>query len=595
MRILIRKLMQTPRGGVEYQDLEVQADVLTVGRAADQLLYLPGNKVALRHATFSQRGDVIAVTVNGGATLTVNGKDETSAPLKPGDVVEIGEHRLKVVRAPAGFVFGLEVEESATDEKQGVAGQSGYDTDVVRQGISKRMLAWLSVLLVLLFGLCLPLLDASSPDLHKRLSKAGFPAANFWSSGPLADVHHNSKAVFDCHTCHTTPFQPVANDQCIDCHKHTGNHAHTDNAAFKQLTEQSCGDCHEEHNEPEKLVRVEQGLCVNCHGDIKSLDPETPLDNVHDFADQHPSFKVTTNVLKDNEWQTLRVQLSALEKGQPGLKEQSNLKFNHKVHLNPEGISTPEGTQVMECDSCHQLDESGWYMKPMTMEKTCRSCHALTFDEDNPERQVPHGDPDAVMTSLQEYFLRKYTEPASVSKPVTSKELRRGRPGHERKLAFECKGDPRECARTMTQMTLNELFERTACFTCHQVDKTVSAGGYATYQVVPVKITSQWMTGAKFNHADHMTEGCDKCHAADKSEHSEDVMIPDIDNCQECHGGNQSWGKLSSTCIDCHDFHFDDRGFMGALMKPAPVTDSPDSTTLEQNGTPAAKNETSTP
>ncbi len=573
MRILIRKLIQTSRGGQEFQDLEVQADLLSVGRASDQLLYLPGTKVALRHAVFSSRGDTFSVAANGGTTLSVNGKDENSATLKVGDIVTIAGHALKVIRPPAGFNFALEVHEAASEEKQGVAGQSGYETDLNKQGVSKRVVAWISVLLVLVFGLGLPLLDASSPEMHKKLSDAGFPAANFWSSGPLANVHHNSKAVFDCHSCHATPFAPVANDQCIDCHKHTGNHAHQDNAAFTALSEQACGECHEEHNEPEKLVRVDQGLCVDCHGDIKAVDPQSPLENVEDFSEtQHPSFKVTTHALKnhtskDGEWQTLRVKLADLT------KETSNLKFNHKVHLNPEGISTPLGTEVMECDDCHQLDESGWYMKPMTMETTCRTCHALTFDEDNPERQVPHGEPDAVMTSLQEYFLRKYTEPAQAQQAQSDKELRRGRPGHEREKAFECTGDPRECARTMTQRTLTELFERTACFTCHQVEKQVTTGGFAEYSVVPVKITSQWMTGAKFSHADHMTEGCDKCHAAEKSEHSEEVMIPDIDNCQECHGGNSSWGKLNSTCIECHDFHFDDRGFMGAKFLVSPATE----------------------
>lgn len=563
MRILIRKLIQAPRGGVEYQDLEVQAEALTVGRAADQLLYLPGEKVAQRHAVFEKRGENITVSVNGGATISVNGKEENTTQLKIGDVVTLGGHQLKVVRAPAGFTFGLEVVESANEEKQGVAGQSSYETDLARQGISKRALAWISLVFVLVFAGAFPLMDALSPELHKKLLSVGYPASNFWSSGPLARAHHNSKAVFDCHACHTTPFEPVSNNQCLDCHKHTGNHAHADNVAFDKLNVQMCGSCHEEHNEPEKLVRVDQGLCVNCHGDIKQTDPKSPLDNVHDFSGQHPSFKVTTFALKDQEWLTQRVKLAEFK------KEQSNLKFNHKVHLKPEGISTPDGDQVLQCDTCHQLDESGWYMKPMTMEKTCRSCHALSFDEDNPDRQVPHGDPDAVMTSLQEYYLRKFSEPVSISHVLNDKELRRGRPGHERKKSFECKGDPRECARTATQSTLEELFERTACFTCHQVNKSVSAGGYNNYSVVPVKLTSQWMTGAKFKHADHMTENCDKCHDARHSENSEDVMIPDIDNCQECHGGDNSWGKLNSTCIDCHDFHFGDRGVMGDALNHA--------------------------
>lgn len=586
MRILIRKLIQAPQGGVEYQDLEIQAELLTVGRGSDQLLYLPGNQVALRHVVFSQRGDAISVAVNGGASITVNGKEENNATVKLGDIVAVGLHKIKVIKAPAGFAFALEVEESATDEKQGVAALAGYETDV-RQGFGKRALAWLSVFLVLAFALALPLLDASSPAFHKKLADAGFPAANFWSSGPLASVHHNSKAVFDCHSCHASPFEPVANEQCIDCHKHTGNHAHKDNAAFDSLSRQACGDCHEEHNEPEKLVRVEQGLCVNCHGDIKALDGQSPLENVHDFSDSHPSFKVTTHVLRERQWKAERVKLADFS------KEASNLKFNHKVHLNPEGISTAEGIEVLTCDTCHTLDESGWYMKPMTMEKTCQNCHALTFDEDKPERQVPHGDPEAVMTSLQEYYLRKFSEPPT-AKPIVDKDMRRGRPGHERQKAFECKGEALDCARTMTRNTLEDLFERTACFTCHEVNKQETARGYVNYSVVPVKLTTQWMTGAKFNHADHMTEGCEKCHDATKSESSEDVMIPDIDNCQECHGGNDSWGKLSSTCIDCHDFHFDDRGYMHSAIK-AMTTPQEEERTENTKPAPADQQESAEP
>ena len=123
MRILIRKLIQAPRGGVEYQDLEVQAEALTVGRAADQLLYLPGEKVAQRHAVFEKARR----EHNGECQWRRNDQrqwqEENTTQLKIGDVVTLGGHQLKVVRAPAGFTFGLEVVESANEEKQGVAGQ----------------------------------------------------------------------------------------------------------------------------------------------------------------------------------------------------------------------------------------------------------------------------------------------------------------------------------------------------------------------------------------------------------------------------------------------------------------------------------------
>jgi predicted CXXCH cytochrome family protein len=563
MRILIRKAIATGRGASEFQDVELQTDTLTIGRGADQLLYLPGSRVALRHARIVQKGQQIVVTAMGAAAIGVNGKEETQAILGEGDSVSIGAHTLKLIRPPTGFALALEVLQSQEDEKQGVAAQSRYETRFGEAGSGKRLLSWMLLLLVAVFGAGLPLADSLSPKAHDVLSEAGYPFSNFWSSGPLSSVHHNSKAVFDCKACHDAPFEAVSNDKCIDCHKHTGNHVHPEHAGFSSSDLMQCGACHEEHNEPEKLVKVGQALCTDCHADIKRLDARSPLDNVMDFQTGHPSFKVDVPVLDATagEWHTQHIKLADLK------ADTSNLKFNHKVHMKPEGILTPDGERVMECSDCHQLDDAGWYMKPMTMETTCRSCHALTFDEDDPERQVPHGSPEDVRTELQEYYLNKFTQPRK-AEPATAADRRRGRPGHEREASFECRGPAVECATTMTQRTMTELFEKTACYTCHQVSSD-AAGQYA---VTPVKIVSQWMMGARFTHADHMTEDCSRCHKAAESEVSTDVLIPDIDNCRECHGDPGSWGKLESTCISCHDFHFDDRGVMGrsAILDPTP-------------------------
>jgi predicted CXXCH cytochrome family protein len=560
MRILIRKSIATGRGASEFQDVELQTDVLTIGRAADQLLCLPGSRVALRHARLTLKGQQILVTAMGAAVFGLNGKDETQAVLAEGDTVSVGAHTLKVIRPPTGFGLALEVIESKDDEKQGVSAQSRVETRFGEAGSGKRVLSWLLLLLVAVFGAGLPLADNLSPKAHEIMAGAGYPFSNFWSSGPLSSVHHNSKAVFDCKACHEAPFQAVSNDKCVECHKHTGNHVHPEHAGFTAADLMQCGTCHEEHNEPEKLVKVGQALCTDCHADIKRFDASSPLDNVMDFQTAHPSFKVDMPVLQaDGRWQITPIRLADLK------SDTSHLKFNHKIHMKAEGILTPEGHKVMECSDCHQLDDAGWYMKPMTMEKTCRGCHALTFDADEPERQVPHGSPEDVRTELQEYYLNKFSQPQQAAAP-TAAERRRGRPGHEREADFECRGPAVDCARTMTQRTMEELFEKTACYTCHEV----SSDGAGQYTVTPVRIVSQWMMGARFTHADHMTEDCSRCHEASASEVSTDVMIPDIDNCRECHGDPGSWGKLETTCISCHDFHFDDRGVMGgsAILVP---------------------------
>ena len=41
-----------------------------------------------------------------------------------------------------------------------------------------------------------------------------------------------------------------------------------------------------------------------------------------------------------------------------------------------------------------------------------------------------------------------------------------------------------------------------------------------------------------------------------KSKTSEDIAIPDINNCRECHSGQlPAKNKVTSTCESCHGFH----------------------------------------
>jgi hypothetical protein len=49
---------------------------------------------------------------------------------------------------------------------------------------------------------------------------------------------------------------------------------------------------------------------------------------------------------------------------------------------------------------------------------------------------------------------------------------------------------------------------------------------------------------------------CIDCHeGAPVSKASNDLLIPGIDNCRECHAGAHASGKVASTCIACHAYH----------------------------------------
>jgi hypothetical protein len=36
---------------------------------------------------------------------------------------------------------------------------------------------------------------------------------------------------------------------------------------------------------------------------------------------------------------------------------------------------------------------------------------------------------------------------------------------------------------------------------------------------------------------------------------SGELHLPDINNCTECHGGRNAFGRIRSTCMGCHSYH----------------------------------------
>jgi predicted CXXCH cytochrome family protein len=56
---------------------------------------------------------------------------------------------------------------------------------------------------------------------------------------------------------------------------------------------------------------------------------------------------------------------------------------------------------------------------------------------------------------------------------------------------------------------------------------------------------------------------CEDCHASRASQTSSEVLIPGIDTCFKCHGGENASLHAQSTCITCHAFHRSEFGAMG--------------------------------
>ena len=545
MRCLIRTIA-AQKDTLEYRDAEYVVNEISLGAASDCTLYLEGRGVLPRHALIALRRDGrVQIRADGGATLQINNKEQRSALLALNDTIRIGQHLLTVIQAPFGFDLALSLKTEGVVQEEGRLEFELGPMSLTEAGWSRRRWAWLGVLLVLIGGLILPLTWSLWPG-DAKARPAHWPVTdNAWLSGPLHSVHRIPGLIDDCGACHEAPFVQVRDQACKTCHETPDHVAHPEKAPA--FADQTCAGCHREHNEPATLVRHDEALCVDCHGDIAQHWPEkAELRDVGNFA-AHPPFKLSLLHMQGSEWHTMRI-----AQDDPSLSEVSNLKFSHAQHLNPDGIDGPDGSTVMECVDCHQPQQNGKLMQPIQMEQHCASCHSLAFEATDPERQVPHGKPEAVVRALEEYYARLYAiqgGPVESVHELSRPAQRPGKPPKSFYAAMKAWADERALEAATT------LMEESACHSCHDVTVHAEKSGAERWQVLPVRITEQWLPKSRFDHAAHLQIDCGECHAAVKSEKTTDVLLPDLANCQQCHGGEDSSSQVSSGCVGCHGYH----------------------------------------
>ncbi len=528
MRFLIRFITTTAIGGIEQHDRAVESAQLTIGRATDQDLHLKDRRARLQHAQIKAKEGVVRISTHALAGVTVNGKSRRTAKLKVGDVIEVGANIIRVIDAPAGFDFAIsfELREDATGEPL----VSKWSTPTSRiGGWSKRKIAWSLAAAVLVFGFLIP----------------WFALQNFLLAGPVNVVH--ATIGDDCGSCHSNVFQRVPDAACVACHSVQRHATQPEHAV---LGEYRCASCHLEHNEPPQLVNQNQALCADCHADLPA---GVELQRAADFLDDHPDFKVSLKrpvspATEETGWVIEHVDLAASSGA-----DLSNLKFDHKVHLDADGIITPDGKRVIECAECHKPEPGGARMQAISMDEHCSGCHTLAFDPDDPTRTVPHGNAEAVVTSLIEYYSARLLgdDPDAVERRVRRPGQRLSRADRDR-VAAEAKAEALKVAA--------DLFERRACSNCHTV---TASSAEIPWHVTPVQLTQTFFPHTNFSHAAHDTDvtSCDSCHNATLSETATDLLIPDIGVCRDCHGSGQSSRNSAtqtpSTCVMCHGFHFE--------------------------------------
>ncbi|HYM30088.1 MAG TPA: cytochrome c3 family protein [Candidatus Cybelea sp.] len=548
MNILISYLTRKRRGGLARKDEIVSTDILRLGRGADCNLHLPDQRILLSHAQIVDRPGGYFIEALGPGDLRVNGIATQAARLAQDDRISIGPYELQVVGGE-GQDFGLTVElvRPLGDDLAQLRARSR--TSLRRVAMSVRGWSWVLASAVLLLFLALPVVAHFVHPVGVKSalmsgSGGGSPlsrADSVWITGALSGPHRFFGD--NCGACHQVAFAKVPNEACLTCHTNVRHHADTAKFAFADIAGRNCESCHREHNGPEPIVLRDQAFCVSCHGDLKSRSPAVTVGNVTDFGRDHPQFR--PRVIQDAATGAVqRVSLDADAKAQ----EHSGLKFPHDKHLKPEGLRSPDkGMVKLDCASCHKPDAAGVGFLPIRMSVDCQGCHALRFDGRAPDRELPHGKPVEAMRVLQDFYagLALRGEVQDQNAP----EVTRRRPGQP--LAESERKEALAWATSRAKEQADLVIGKALCAGCH----TVNQGADGTWAVAPVKLADRWLPAGAFVHNKHASVSCDTCHDARKSDAATDVLLPRVQTCQNCHGGEAAAGKVPSTCISCHSFH----------------------------------------
>ena len=381
-----------------------------------------------------------------------------------------------------------------------------------------------------------------------------------WNSGPLSSAHQPWAQ--DCKVCHAQPFERTRDEDCLSCHRGLGQHVDPGKVHFAPLAGQRCASCHREHEGElglaNQIAASTSHDCADCHRALSRQLPGTKVLDVADFADAHPDFRLQLATEPDGK----TLVRTRLEKGAKP-SEPTGLKFPHDVHLHEKGIDSPKGRVRMACSDCHVAQQDGLGFAPVTMAGHCQSCHALKIEPTLSNREVPHGDVATVLDSLREFYAwwTVHGRPPGEGGALTHTiEIRRpGQPPAPTATPTVAGKDPK----TLAAQAAVDLFERTACTVCHEVKRLDAPGKLGTtgadlpqWSIAAVTPQHAWMPKSTFNHAAHSTAKCGQCHAATKSDKANDVLMPAITTCRECHAGAQpTVGKVTSSCTVCHGFH----------------------------------------
>ncbi len=413
---------------------------------------------------------------------------------------------------------------------------------------------------------------------------------DFFSSGKISSNH----AAFaqDCAKCHGrsslladgvtfAALKKVAKDQlrhgidftaidlkCESCHQH--HKVHQPNV----VENRACSICHQEHLGPGRMKPAGNKDCAACHSSAAVMEAsatkgagispaifkqfrtqpalsrqivfESPrpargyTQVISSFADDHPEFQLIRDKARD-----------------PDV-----LRFNHQRHFAPDIPPVSKGRKL-DCDYCHQPNPDGRFYQRVSFEANCKTCHALLFDKNNPQLQIPHGDVNLVRTFLRtlpaQYgdFARSKGKTGEADvRTFVGQQIRQLRDqfgsGEELERAVFFEKDPYKSQR---QAIASNRANYAGCALCHDVKPDSLAVATLTKPI----LVDRWMAQANFNHAKHQVDpvtnaklDCRRCHKAEASRETSDILMPVKADCVTCHSPA---GKVTSDCTTCHRYH----------------------------------------
>ncbi|WP_022683906.1 cytochrome c3 family protein [Sphingobium bisphenolivorans] len=576
MPFIIRQISLTADGREIVRAATLAKSQLSLGRASTSDIHLPDLALEPDHARIEQiDARTIRVRATGTLGFDVDGRTTRSAEIETvkGAELRFGGHRVTVSREDDATILTIrrvDAVSQASEEKE--------ESEVFSlRGLAppKRLTAWGLVLAILIGFLAVPIYSYASRPTDDTRNIYSVKGDGAWSSGPLSQAHHALEG--KCETCHQKAFVSVRDSACQTCHKDVHDHAPAARIAmaraepgiggkflnlvastFGKPPQGACVDCHREHEGAGPMQPAPQAFCTDCHGSLKDRLRDTKLVNASDFGRDHPQFSALVQRMNGIHPDFSREPIDGR------LTDDRNLKFPHDVHLAKTGgvarmartLKAQAGYgDALACKDCHRPTADGVRFLPVDMERDCQSCHSLAFETiGGTVRTLRHGQPDQVIADLRAYY--RSTGPA---RPVALGGMARRRPGdYAQGQIYHAYFGAVAARPSRADDAIRAVFSKGgACYDCHVVTPP-GVNGEASWGVLPVNQPNRYMTKGWFDHRAHSTETCESCHAAPKSHDARQLLLPGIDSCRTCHGGEKSSADVPSGCAMCHSYHAGD-------------------------------------